>query len=73
MLGRLHQLGRKFLEQQTARRLPAKYRAQLRDPMRKLKNEYAKTLIVVEIFRVSSKNVTSKLWFSHGLISKILV
>ena len=35
--------------------------------------KYAQTLIVVSFFRVNSKILTSKFWFSHSLISKILV
>ena len=34
---------------------------------------YAQKLIVVRIFRVNLKNLTSKFWFSIALISKILV
>ena len=34
---------------------------------------YAQKLIVVEVRGVNSKILTSKFWFSLGLISKILV
>ena len=34
---------------------------------------YAQKLIVVRIFRVNLKQLTSKFWFSLALISKILV
>ena len=39
----------------------------------KPKDMYATNLIVVRLFRVNSQILTSKFWFSHGLISQILV
>ena len=39
----------------------------------KAKRQYAKNLIVVRNFRVDSKMLTSKFWFSRGLISNMLV
>ena len=36
-------------------------------------NYVSQHLMVVRFFRVNSKIVTSKFWFSHGSISKILV
>ena len=35
--------------------------------------KYAHMDVVVQIFRVDTKMLTSKFWFSLGLISKILV
>ena len=40
---------------------------------KKTKEKYAKHLILVRFFRINSKCLTSKFWFSHGLISNILV
>ena len=37
------------------------------------KLRYAHMEVVVNFFRVNSKKMTSKFWFSHGSISKILV
>ena len=41
--------------------------------LKKSNEKYAKMEIVVKLFRVNSKILTLKMWFSHGLISKILV
>ena len=38
-----------------------------------MKNYYAQPQIVVKLFRVNLDILTSKFWFSYGLISKMLV
>ena len=43
------------------------------DSSRRKKTAYAQNLIVARFVRVNSNMLTSKFWFSHGLISNILV